>query len=155
MSTLTLPQLINKLLIKLRYDYYREADEQWFRDKRAIIKAITTYGYECNQRGWLFNEEQISRELTTLFNKIANRRMEIKYLPSYLEVAIRNHIGSRAEELSQEAKRVARKAPLLIKDITGVTAVVQPSAVEMMAAIHQQGKRKKVAKSTERQEQLL
>lgn len=167
-------ELIASVLDNLRRNFYtdtntgRERTRDFKRDERQLMKAIATYGHECNQRGWMFEADFIYQELMRLLLKIRTTEADIEYLPVYLEGAIRRHIGQRAEELSAKAKALPTKIGNVIADTTSKCKVVpdamirKPAAVEVFTEVYRgiskiQRERRRAKKSAtkERQEQLL
>lgn len=137
---MTLPTLISQVLKRLFKDFYGpERVREFKRDERPLIKAITRYGYECNERGWFFNLDAIYREILGVLNRIKKAAMEIEYLPAYLESAITKHICMRAEELSAKAKAIHTQVSKIVNDAKKgiVTAVREPSGAELMAKVHE------------------
>lgn len=167
---MTIPELIAQVLDTLRRNFYTDKQSgavrirDFMRDERQLIKAIATYGYECNQRGWQFQADFIYQELMKLLLQIRTQEPDIDYLPVYLAGAIRRHIGQRAEELSARAKRMPDKIANVIAGVTKACTVApaarQPSDVEVFDQLYrgikkiQRARRGKSA-GKERQEQFL
>ena len=69
---MTVPELIANVLENLRQHFYTDDQtgtvhiHEFKRDERQLIKAIATYGHECNNRGWQFQADFIYRELMHL-----------------------------------------------------------------------------------------
>src|SRR5581483_5082747 len=101
---MTVPELIANVLDNLRRNFYTDANtgyvrvHEFKRDERQLIRAIATYGHECNQRIWQFQADFIYQELMRLLLQIRTSGADIDYLPVYLQGAIRRHSGTRAEE---------------------------------------------------------
>lgn len=141
---MTVPELMANVLDKIRRDFYdgntpSPRDHAFNRDRRALMRAIATYGHECNNRGWNFDVEFIYMQLMKLLLDIRTADAEIKYLPVYLEGAIKRHIGQRAEALSAKAKaieniidRVKSKLP----PATTPPAAREPSPVEVLSQVY-------------------
>jgi len=55
---MTVPELIANVLENVLRHFYTDLQtgtvriHEYKRDERQLIKAIATYGHECNQRGW-------------------------------------------------------------------------------------------------------
>lgn len=137
---MTVPELIANVLDNLRRHFYTtEAGHfrahEFKRDEHQLIKAIATYGHECNQRAWNFECDFIHREMMELLLKIRTSGADIQYLPVYLQGAIRRHLGTRAEELSAKAKALpARIANAMATVRVGVN-VQRPSDGEVFTEV--------------------
>jgi hypothetical protein len=101
---MTVDALIEIVLRQIRDDFYGQRDREYFRDQRALTKAIARYGFECNFRHWEFSTEDIRKELVKLLNSMRDKASDIAYLPTYLEGAIDRHIRFRADELNERGK---------------------------------------------------
>lgn len=132
--------LIANVLDKIKRDFYKDRpDREFNRDRLALMKAVATYGYECNERGWSFETDFIYHDLLELLKKIRIAEADIQYLPVYLAGAVRRRIGQRAEELSARtgnAKAIDAKVAALVKGIKTVEAVREPTAVEVLAEVY-------------------
>jgi len=135
-SRITIPELIAELLHAIRHQFYADRIRDFKRDERALTKAISRYGYECVQRGWHFQADQILRGLLDLLNEIKRSDADIQYLPVYLHGAVGRHIGQRAEELSAQAKTIKPRAVKIIQGALQVQAVVEPSDAEILGAVY-------------------
>jgi hypothetical protein len=122
----------------IRGQFYADHARDFLRDENALKRALATWGHECHRRGWDFDAPFIQRELLTLLNEIKRTDAAIDYLPVYLGGAIRRRVGQRAEELSAAAKTITARTGRVIKKLEGeqVTAVVQPSATEILATLY-------------------
>jgi len=140
---MTVPELIANVLENVLRHFYTDLQtgtvriHEYKRDERQLIKAIATYGHECNQRGWQFQADFIYRDLTQLLLKIRTSGAKIEYLPVYLAGAIRRHIGTRAEELNAQAKAMDNRVAQVLSTINPQPATFtrQPSDVELFTAL--------------------
>jgi len=110
---LTIPELIETVLSRIWKEHYENQSrrDQFFRDERALTKAIARYGYECDSRGWDFDPSAIWAELMRVLDTMRGRDAAIRsWFPVYLEASVDRHIRIRADELSAEAKRDDRSA---------------------------------------------
>lgn len=150
---MTVADLIFEVLTLIRNQFYADRVREFKRDERALMKAITRYGYECNRRHWQFQTQFIFKELSALLLKIRTRGAQIEYLPVYLEGAVDRHIRTRAEELSAEAKRLNGVQVLAPKLATAVpvAVVARPSDVETMDLLFKELRRHKRAARKVRQ----
>ena len=114
---MSIADLISTVLESIRLKFYTNDGvfrvREYKRDERALMKAITTYGYTCHQRGWEFKIEDIQNDLLKLLLTLKTQNAQGDYFPRYLEGAVKRHIGQRAEELSARAKAqlTSNKAP--------------------------------------------
>lgn len=139
---MTVPELIEEVLGVIgRQFYYDQPIRNFLRDERALTKAIAAYGYQCAQRGWDFDAQFIKTQLLTLLNEIKRSGAEIRYLPSYLDGAVKRMIGQRAEELSDRAKSLAPKVSTLVNGVKPVV-VIEKTDTEILAALYRDLKRK-------------
>lgn len=136
---MTVPELISDLLRRIRsLDRYHGRDREFKRDERALMKAISRYGYACAERGWHFQPNEILGDLVALLRQIVNQNADIKYFPIYLEGCVDKHIRTRAEELNARAK-AAKATPRLVEKTLAdksVVRVVEPTAVELLATVY-------------------
>jgi hypothetical protein len=130
-----IPELIASQLDLIRRSFYADRQREFKRDERALTKAIARYGYECAQRGWTFQVDFIANELRQLLISIRTAEADFKYLPTYLEGAIRRHIGQRAEEHQKQSGRVAIKVEKILDGIQPVV-VVQPTNEELLGKLY-------------------
>lgn len=166
---MTPAELTATVLDNLRRNFYTDANSghertrEFKRDERQLIRAIATYGHECNQRGWNFQADFIYQDLMNLLLQIRKSGADIGYMPVYLEGAIKRHLGLRADELNQRAKSMANRLSKVMVQI-GTPAsnpVRQPSAVEVFSELYrgigkiQRARKSKKKAAQERQEQLL
>jgi len=134
---MTVPELIDSILNRLRNQLYCDLSPHDFqRDRPFLINAIGTYGHECRQRGWEFDVPFLYRELCQLLMSFKRYNVEIKYVPLYLQRAIKRHIGQRAEELKAAALTIGPKIQKITRGLTVVEAVREPSPVELLAAVY-------------------
>jgi hypothetical protein len=133
---MTVDQLIAEVLNNLRNHFYAERVREFKRDERQLMKAIARYGYECERRGWHLQAEFICSDLITVLRKIRTGKAVIEFLPVYLEGTVDKHIGQRAEELSMQAKQTAQRAPELVKGLKSVTAIIEPTTVEVLGKLY-------------------
>lgn len=138
---MTIPELITLVLNAIRNQFYADKVRDFMRDERALTKAISRYGYECHQRGWEFDSKFILRALMDLLNEIKRSSADFRYLPVYLDGAVKRHIGQRAEELSAAAKSTPKNVARLVKGVQTVEAVREASATEILAAVYKDLKR--------------
>lgn len=132
---MTVEQLISEVLNNIQNHFYGDRVREFKRDERALMKAVLTYGKECESRGWDFDATFIFRDIIDLLKTIRTSGADIQYLPIYLEGAIKRHIGGRAEELSAEAKKLPPKVANVVAGIRQVEAVREPSTVEVMTKV--------------------
>jgi hypothetical protein len=136
----TVPELISRVLDMLQGQFYCDLPRSaWFRDEKYLVAAIGTYGHECRQRGWEFSAEFICGELTRLIRSFMKSGAEPRWMPIYLQNAIRQHIRERADELNAQGK--ARRAPAailqaIVGELKRVEAVREPSAIDLMASVY-------------------
>ena len=151
-------ELIAALMSMIQKQFYQDRLGYFLRDQTALLRAISCYGYECDQRGWEFDVPHLRAELFGLLNSIRKNKTDFKYLPAYLNSAIRRHIGQRAEELSDQAKSIPSKVAKIVTDAKTkiVTAVREPSATEILAILHRDTKKRGKARTKpEAQPQLF
>ena len=161
---MNVPELIANVLDNLRRNFYTHdghvRTHEFKRDERQLIKAVSRYGHECNQRGWQFDCDFIYHDLTQLLLKIRTSGADIKFMPVYLDGAINRHIGQRAEELSARAKAMPTRIANVISGMKPVELIREPSAVEVFSnvfkGINRINRARKTKRDTkERQETLL
>ena len=135
---MTIPDLINDVLRRVRFSFYHGKDREFARDHRALMRAIARYGYACNERGWHFQPDEILRDLVALLRQIVEQDAEIKYFPVYLEGAVDKHIRTRAEEFNERAKASKAVPRLVERAVAGkqVVRVVEPTAVELLDRLY-------------------
>jgi len=139
---MTVPELIANVLENLRQHFYTDAEtgvvrlHDFKRDERQLIRAIATYGHECDQRGWQFQADFIHHDLMQLLLQIRTAKADIGYLPIYLEGAIRRHIGQRAEELSAAAKAMPARVSMVLDKLNPVQAIKEPTDVEIFTQVY-------------------
>lgn len=136
---MTVSELIQDMLRRIRsLDRYHGRDREFKRDERALMKAISRYGYACAERGWHFQPNEILGDLVALLRQIVNQNADIKYFPIYLEGCVDKHIRTRAEELNARAK-AAKATPRLIEKAMSdksVVRVIEPTAVELLDKVY-------------------
>jgi hypothetical protein len=131
----TIPELVTLVLGAIRTKFYAEKPARDFpRDERALTKAILTWGYACDQRGWDFTPDFILKELMAVLIEIQKRDGEIQYLPVYLAGAVKRSVGQRAEQLSAQGRKLSRKVTRVTTDAgkLQVQAVVEMGNTETM-----------------------
>lgn len=131
---MTVPDLINSLLARLRRERYDGREREFLRDRRFLQQAIARYGAVCEQRGWDFEAAKIWREINGVLDTMRDRSVRV-WFPCYLEAAIDRHVRLRAEELSAEAKRMAPKVTRVVDRTAGVV-VVEKTDTEVLAAVY-------------------
>lgn len=157
---MTVPELIEDLLRRIRYtEWYHGRVREFARDRRALTKAISRYGYACKAKEWHFQPEDILRDILSVLRSIVETNADIAYFPVYLEGAIDKHIRQRAEELNERAK-AAKSTPALtrkIVDAQQVVRILEPTAVELLDKLYRDLKpRRKSAKPVvPKQKELL
>ncbi|MGN6385729.1 MAG: hypothetical protein ACTHMT_05760 [Verrucomicrobiota bacterium] len=155
---MTIPELITLVLESIRNQFYtggRNCEfSDFLRDKRALTKAISRYGYECHQRGWEFDSKHILGEIMKLLQEIKRSGADIRYLPTYLDGAVKRHIGQRAEELSAKAKSIPRNVAKIVAGTRKVEAVREPSATEILATVYKDLRRFKAPNPNPKKSQL-
>lgn len=91
---------INRCLQVIRERFYHDQPERiFYRDKRALTKAILRYAYACHRMGWDFDAMTITQELLSTLIRID--ASEVEYLPVFLEECIDRAVGMRAEKLGE------------------------------------------------------
>ena len=137
---MTVPELISRVLDMLQGQFYCDLPRSaWYRDEKYLVAAIGTYGHECRQRGWEFSAEFICGELTRLIRSFMKSGVEPRWMPVYLQNAIRQHIRERADELNAQGKVGRGPAAILqalVGDLKRVEAVREPSAIDLMASVY-------------------
>jgi hypothetical protein len=131
--------MISEVLRAIFNQFYADRPRDYLRDERALTRAISRYGWECEQRGWHLETQFILRDLVKLLIEIKRTDADISYLPVYLEGAIKRHIGQRAEELQAAARATPRKVSTVVKVLAGlprVEAVREPTAVEQLGLLY-------------------
>jgi hypothetical protein len=137
---MTVPELITRVLHMLHGQFYCDLPRSAFhRDEKYLIAAIGTYGHECRQRGWEFDAQFMYEELCSLVRSFMKSGAEPRWMPLYLQTAIRRHIGERAEELNARGK-ASRSVPATVRTIVDglkvVTAIREPSATDLMSSVY-------------------
>ena len=158
---MTIHECIDRCLTIIREKFYHDKPERiFFRDRTALIKAISRYGYACTLRGWEFDAFFVTRSIIYTLTRISSE--DIQYLPVYLEQAIDRSVGQRAEELNAQDKRNKRN-----RDITKALQRVQQSVIpdnqpvfeksdtEILAGLYKQLSVKKPKKAPEKQLSLI
>jgi len=143
---MTVPELIEDVLRRIQStDWYHGRVREFARDRRALMKAVARYGYACNERGWHFQPHEILGDLVALLRDIVNKGAAIEYFPIYLEHAVDRHLRQRAEEYNERAKKAKQPEALSRKIIQGteVVRVLQPTAVELLATLYGDLKKRK------------
>ena len=133
---MTVPDLITLVLGAIRNQFYADRVREFKRDERALLKAVASYGYECQQRGWHFDAPAILRDLMSLLNELKLNSEAIGYLPVYLHGAVRRHIGQRAEELQSQARTIRPKVTRVVSGVSSVQAVIEPSSTEILSTLY-------------------
>lgn len=138
---MTVAELLTEVLAAIRNQLYADKPvAHWFRDKTALTKAISRYGYDCEQRGWEFDVPFIRTEIMSVVQS-AKKRDAIAYLPTYLSEAIGRHVREHAEELNAKAKATrAVAAKALGKLHVAPTVPKHPSDTYLLSLLHQQMK---------------
>lgn len=145
---MTIPRLIDTVLHEIHAAWYRQRPtREYHRDKHALTQAIARYGYECLSRGWNLDALSIQCDLSALLLKIRETGTDIKYLPVYLEGAVDTHIRTRAEELSAQAKTIARHVQKTVSTLKPGD-IRPPTDVEVLAVLYKdlRGRRRKKRK---------
>lgn len=151
---MTVEELISETLNKVRNFFYADRVREFKRDEHALMKAVLRYGHECHQRGWSFDADFIYREVATVLQSIRDRSADIKYLPIYLDGAMKRAVGGRSEELQIEAKSRRANPARLVAGLNTVQAVVEKSAVqtcsEVFTALAKQRRARRAARKPTR-----
>lgn len=142
---MTVDALIDLVVRRICQEHYVGTSRQQFfhRDRVALEKCVARYGYECDQRGWSFEPDEIWAEIMRILDGIKERTDAIAvWFPVYLEAAIDRHIRIRAEELSAASRKtsnvvgrfedLARK----IAEKNAASPVREPTAVETLSALY-------------------
>lgn len=143
---MTVEQLINEVLNNLRNQFYADRLREFERDKRALMKAISRYGYECEQRNWQFDACFIFQEIMSLLKDIRIKGADIVYLPIYLEGAIDRHIRQRAEELSAQAKQLRPRIALIVDKCQPLQAIRELTDTEVLGKLYNSLRKKRKTK---------
>jgi hypothetical protein len=151
----TVDALIQQVLSTVMKQFYHGRENHFWRDKHALLKCIARYGYACNERGWQIEPGFILAEIGRVLESAAKHKASIEYLPAYLDAALTRAIGQRAEELSEAALHAGKSAPKLVQSGTRVNAVLQPTAVEILSALHGSLKTKRRPQETPKQQMLF
>lgn len=129
-------ELVVDVLGALRSQFYCDLPARdYVRDERFLTAALATYGHECRQRGWLFDAGFLKGELLGLLQTFKRHGVEPKWMPVYLQGAIRRHIGTRAEELQAAARNVPKNVTRIVAGVQPVV-VVEKSATELLALLY-------------------
>lgn len=140
---MTIPELIAEVLQVIRNQFYADRPAREFlRDERYLVGALGTYGYECAQRGWSFDVPFIQRELLGLLQTFKRQNIEARWMPIYLQNAIRRHIGQRAEELRASQCSVPRCTRKVVDGVQPVV-VIEKTPIETLAAVYQDIRRQR------------
>ncbi len=137
---MTIPELIANTLEAVRSKFYADRPREFLRDERALTGAISTWGYECNQRGWDFTPQFIFKDIMGVLLDIQRRGADVKYLPVYLQGAVRRHIGQRAEELQAAGRDVRRNVKRIVNGVE-VAVIVEKTNTEVLSALYTDLKR--------------
>jgi len=155
---MTVDELILETLNKIRNFFYADRTREFKRDERALMKAILRYGHECYRRGWEFDAEFIYCEVARVLQAIRSSGAEIKYLPVYLDGAMKRAVGGRSEELQIEAKSRRADPIRLVVGLTKVDAVREPSGAEICSRVFEavrQQRKKKLKRHVSKQKTFL
>lgn len=98
-----LTDFIREVVGNIGRQFYEHNGRAFFRDQRALAKAVSRYGYECNARGWEFSAREVEQDILALLQEIKRSGAEFRNLPVYLEGAIARRIGQRSEEMASRA----------------------------------------------------
>ena len=143
---LAVADLIKLVLGAVRRDHYPDRPNEYFRDERAITKAVASYGYHCADRGWHFEPREILREIMSVLVSMRGKRETIEYLPIYLAGAIKKHIGMKSEEFALRARDLKPKIQKIVNG-TQITVVVEKSGAEVLAALYRDLRKPRAKKS--------
>jgi hypothetical protein len=136
-EVVTVSELIGSVLWRIRCEFYGDDRAREFkRDERALTKAVARWGYECDRRGWDFEPERIHNDVVELLKRIRRSGADIKYLPCYLDGAVRRTIGMRADEMSREQKRLERQVNRAVAGVPVAQVVVEKKACEVLAMVY-------------------
>lgn len=133
---------INRCLQVIYERWYADKSERlFFRDKRALTKAICRYAYVCNDRGWEFEAMELCKQILHVLVRLDGSKAE--YLPVFLEACIDSHVRQRAEEIQEHARKNAQrkfreKAVDEIRKavVPDSVVVVQKTATEVLAELY-------------------
>jgi len=104
MNTQAIANLLDNSMKVIYARFYRDLPIRiWMRDRNEIHKSLSRYGHECCKRGWDLPVNEISNDLLAVLRKMTPP--DHQWLPKYLEACVDRHVRSRAEELSELAKR--------------------------------------------------
>lgn len=152
---MTLDALISTLLNRIFREHYGPArGREYLRDQRALTQAIARYGHVCAERGWHFEEAAIFCDISRILDNVRTAKADIKYLPAYLEGAIDRHCRLRAEELSEEAKRLRQPLRKVQSNLPSpVQVVIHQPVVEVLDGLWRDLKRRQRRTRAERSAQ--
>lgn len=146
---MTIPDLLTLVLGSIRQKFYAERSREFKRDERALLKAVTKWGYECHQRAWDFQPEFILAELMKVLIDMQRREAEIQYLPVYLSGAVSRSVGQRAEELAAQGRKLRPKIQRVVNGVEKVV-IVEKTNTETLAALYLDLKRQHKAARAQR-----
>lgn len=147
-------ELVVKLTRQIQLDFYGGKPREFYKDYRALVKAITRYGYECQQRGWEPDADSIYKDIAGILMRARWRDKKIDYLPAYLQTAITQHVNTRAEEIQARSASSGRTVSIVMDGMQPVANVVSGDA-ELLAKIHTSIIRKKSERKAPQQLSLL
>ena len=153
----TVEELIDRVLEYCWKHHYDPREREFHRDKTALMKCVARYGHLCKARGWMIEPQFIAGEIIRVLRKAREKKADIRYLPSYLEGALTRAFGERAEEISAEALTTKRTIATIVKDAekNTVSAVLKPTAVEVLDTLYRNMKKPKVKTEKQVQKDLL
>lgn len=138
-------ELIEKVLSQIKRDFYQHRPDMFFRDRQALLRAVSRYGVECEAKGWAVEPDFICSDLLILLNRVAAHKADVDYLPVYLHSAVSKHIGQRAEEISKAAKAPQARVTRVMQGLNRVDAIVEPTTVEVLSKLYASLSRKKTS----------
>lgn len=153
---MTIEAPIERTTRRIHKEFYAERDLRFWQDFRPLVKAITKYGYECNQRGWEMQPHAIYWDISRLLDSMRKHKDDIEYLPAYLESTVRNHVGMRAEEIQalSNANRTSRAVRVITDGVRPVVEVISTDT-QLLAALHASLLKHRSKAKPHRQLQLL
>lgn len=151
---MTVADLIRAVEKRLWMQFYNR-HETFFRDRQAIQKAISRYGYQCNERGWSPDPEFIYQEISRVIDSAIKAKADIQYLPAYLEQGIDMAVRTRAEEIQAQSRQLDNIAAKIVHGVNGVTAIVEPKPVEVLAHLYKNLNKPRCKKCVEQRQLRL
>lgn len=126
--------MLEAVLTIVRSKFYADRPNDYFSQRRDLMKAILKYAYICEQRGWDFDNHELATQIISVLQKV--NRKEFTYIPAYLNEAITRHVNYRAEELNAKAKLITPRLAKIVRNTEVVQAIIPERAVETATALY-------------------